>query len=312
MAAIVAAVGATVALFVPFVFVGQYAKDRGVGSVQAAEPNAEQRVRCALDIYLESFAIPALVEDVVAPINALVKKNDNRLVVELDPALGAMRAAADYDFTENVADGQAIYDLMEAVDRCPKPVVGRINGTAIGGGVGLVSCCDIAVAGDSAQFSLSEVKLGLIPGDGGSYFLSRVVGYPMAMQMILTGEIIVGDEVMRRGLANELVERGQISPWRILLSQFTELMVIILIIAAIVSLALGEVIDTVVIIAIVILNAAIGFSQEYRAEQAMAALRRMASPSARVVRDGGQQTLDAVELVPDSTMRISLGLKKLS
>ncbi|MFN2221531.1 MAG: cation-transporting P-type ATPase, partial [Candidatus Promineifilaceae bacterium] len=80
---------------------------------------------------------------------------------------------------------------------------------------------------------------------------------------------------------NELIERGRISPWRILFNQFKELMVIILIIAAIVSLALGETIDTIVIVAIVILNAAIGFSQEYRSEHAMAAMKRMAVPTVR-------------------------------
>ncbi|MGD8586477.1 MAG: cation-translocating P-type ATPase [Chloroflexota bacterium] len=106
---------------------------------------------------------------------------------------------------------------------------------------------------------------------------------------------------------NELIERGRISPWRILFNQFKELMVIILIIAAIVSLALGETIDTIVIVAIVILNAAIGFSQEYRAEQAMAALKRMAVPTVRVRRDGQVQEVSSTALVPGDIVLLEAG-----
>jgi methylglutaconyl-CoA hydratase len=71
-----------------------------------------------------------------------------------------MRAAAEFTFEQNIADGQAIFDLMHAVDSCPKPVIGRINGAAIGGGAGLVSCCDIVVAVERASFGFSEVRLG--------------------------------------------------------------------------------------------------------------------------------------------------------
>ncbi|UCG25108.1 MAG: HAD-IC family P-type ATPase, partial [Chloroflexota bacterium] len=106
---------------------------------------------------------------------------------------------------------------------------------------------------------------------------------------------------------NELVERGGISPWRILFNQFTELMVVILIIAAVVSLALGEEIDTIVIIAIVILNAVIGFSQEYRAEQAMAALKRLAVPTVRVRRDGEVQEVSSTQLVPGDIVLLEAG-----
>jgi methylglutaconyl-CoA hydratase len=64
---------------------------------------------------------------------------------------------------ENERDAMALANLMEAIDYCPKPVVGVIQGAAFGGGVGLVACCDIAIATSSASFCLSEVRLGLIP-----------------------------------------------------------------------------------------------------------------------------------------------------
>ena len=97
---------------------------------------------------------------------------------------------------------------------------------------------------------------------------------------------------------NELVERGKKSVWLILLEQFKEVMVIVLIIAAIVSALLGEYTEVIVILAIVVLNAILGFSQEYRAEQAMAALKKMAVPSVRVRRDGRVQEVSSTELVP--------------
>ena len=87
---------------------------------------------------------------------------------------------------------------------------------------------------------------------------------------------------------NMLDEGSRISPWRLLFNQFKEVMVIILIIAAIFSLFLGATLDAVIIIAIVFLNAALGFSQEFRAEKAMSALKQMAVPTVRVRRDGDE------------------------
>lgn len=106
---------------------------------------------------------------------------------------------------------------------------------------------------------------------------------------------------------NELVERGTKSPWAILLEQFTGIMVVILMISAVVSLILGESIDALVILIIVVLNAILGFTQEYRAEQAMAALKRMAVPHVRVRRDGHLQEITARELVPGDIIQLETG-----
>ena len=109
------------------------------------------------------------------------------------------------------------------------------------------------------------------------------------------------DEVQRR-LAeygpNELVERAGKSPWLILWEQFTAVMVVILIIAAVISFVLGDALDAIAIMLIVVLNAILGFSQEYRAEKTMAALKKMAAPSVRVRREGRVQVIPAGELVP--------------
>ncbi|MEZ4592323.1 MAG: cation-translocating P-type ATPase [Chloroflexota bacterium] len=106
---------------------------------------------------------------------------------------------------------------------------------------------------------------------------------------------------------NELVEKGTKSPWLILLDQLKDAMVIILIIAAAVSGFLGEMNDVIVILAIVILNAVIGFSQEYRAEQAIAALKKLAVPTVKVRRDGHLVEISARELVPGDVVMLEAG-----
>ena len=108
--------------------------------------------------------------------------------------------------------------------------------------------------------------------------------------------------------SNELIERGAKSPWLILWEQLTGLMVVILIIAAIISAFVGEPKDAVAILAIVVLNALLGFSQEYRAERALAALKQMAVPLVKVRRDGRVQELSARELVPGDLVLLEAGV----
>ena len=106
---------------------------------------------------------------------------------------------------------------------------------------------------------------------------------------------------------NELIEHGAKNPWRILLDQFRETMVLVLIAAAVVSAVLSDWKDAIAILAIVILNAILGFIQEYRAEQAMQALKKMAAPIVRVRRDGQVKEIDARELVPGDIITLEAG-----
>ena len=106
---------------------------------------------------------------------------------------------------------------------------------------------------------------------------------------------------------NELVDKGSKNPWLILLRQFSEFLVVILILAAIVSALLGEYVDAVVILAIVVLNAILGFTQEHRAEQAMAALKKLAVPTVRVRRDAEIQELPSTSLVPGDIVLLEAG-----
>ncbi len=106
---------------------------------------------------------------------------------------------------------------------------------------------------------------------------------------------------------NELIDKGLKSPWKILWEQLTGIMVLILIVSAVISLALHETIDAVAILVIVVLNAVLGFTQEYRAEQAMAALKKMAVPHVRVRRDGHVKEILAASLVPGDMVLLEAG-----
>jgi Ca2+-transporting ATPase len=106
---------------------------------------------------------------------------------------------------------------------------------------------------------------------------------------------------------NELEDRGTKSPWKILWEQLTETMVVILIISAVITVFLGEYKDAIAIFVIVVLNAILGFTQEYRAEQAMAALKKMSVPRVRVRRDGKITEIPAQELVPGDIIYLEAG-----
>ncbi|MFN2286395.1 MAG: HAD-IC family P-type ATPase, partial [Anaerolineae bacterium] len=115
------------------------------------------------------------------------------------------------------------------------------------------------------------------------------------------------NNALREHGPNELIERAAKSPWRMLLAQFTETMVVILIVAAVVSGLLGKFTEMIAILAIVLLFAILGFVQEYRAERAMAALKKLAVPNVRVRRGGQVRELPARELVPGDIILLEAG-----
>jgi len=105
--------------------------------------------------------------------------------------------------------GQSVLDLIESLG---KPVICCINGFALGGGCELAMACTFRLASDNAKIGQPEVKLGIIPGYGGSQRLPRLVGKGLAMQMLLSGEHITAAEAHRIGLVNEVVPQAELLP----------------------------------------------------------------------------------------------------
>lgn len=102
--------------------------------------------------------------------------------------------------------GQAVLDLIES---CGKPVIACITGFALGGGCEIAMACTMRLASPAAKLGQPEVKLGIIPGYGGTQRLPRLVGKGVALQLLLTGEMISAQEAYRIGLVNEIVDAGE-------------------------------------------------------------------------------------------------------
>ena len=114
-----------------------------------------------------------------------------------------MRRMAEYSEAENQADAEALAALMKTLNRLSKPTVAEVQGAAYGGGVGLICCCDIAIASEAAQFSISEVKLGLIPSVISPYVVA-VIGERQARRYALGAETFDAIEAKRIGLVHEV------------------------------------------------------------------------------------------------------------
>jgi methylglutaconyl-CoA hydratase len=115
-----------------------------------------------------------------------------------------MRRSARFSREENEADAGRFASMLRALDELPIPTVARVNGTCLGGGMGLISCCDIVVAADSADFGFTEVRLGIAPAVISTFVLPRI-GASGARRYFLTGEIFKAAEAKAIGLVHEAV-----------------------------------------------------------------------------------------------------------
>jgi len=114
-----------------------------------------------------------------------------------------MRRMADAPHAQNLADARALAQMMLHLDRFPSPTVAVVQGAAFGGGVGLVACCDVAIASSRAAFCLSEARLGLVPAAIGPYVV-RAIGARQARRLMLTAETISADAALDMGLVHHI------------------------------------------------------------------------------------------------------------
>lgn len=116
-----------------------------------------------------------------------------------------MRSSAELRYEENVQDARRLRLMLETIDGCPAPVVARVHGHALGGGVGLVACADIVVAAKGTEFAFSEVKLGIVPSVISPFALAKI-GPSAARRYFVTGERFDAETAFRIGLVHEVAE----------------------------------------------------------------------------------------------------------
>lgn len=119
--------------------------------------------------------------------------------------LNWMRRSVELDYNDNLKETLKLSRMFALLNECPKPIIGRIQGAAIGGGVGLVSICDIAVATKTTQFSLSEVRLGIVPACIGPFVVAKI-GASHARGLFVSAERFTGEKAHEIGLVHKTVE----------------------------------------------------------------------------------------------------------
>jgi methylglutaconyl-CoA hydratase len=113
--------------------------------------------------------------------------------------LNWMKRMVDYSFEQNVADARALGAMFLAIAKCPKPVIARVHGAALGGGAGLVAACDIGIALESVQFGFTEVKLGILPAVISPFVIAKI-GPGRAREFFITGERFLAPVALNLGL----------------------------------------------------------------------------------------------------------------
>lgn len=153
-----------------------------------------------------------MIAEMTAALTALDGDSSVRVVI-LDALGKSFSAGADLDWmrrmaaygpAENLADAEGLAEMLRVLNGLSKPTIARVHGAAFGGGVGLLACCDIAVAVDSAVFSLSEVRLGLIPAVISPYVIGAI-GARQARRYFLTAERMTAARALEIGLVHHLV-----------------------------------------------------------------------------------------------------------
>ncbi|HHF0514786.1 MULTISPECIES: enoyl-CoA hydratase-related protein [Vibrio] len=179
--------------------------DNGVATItlnRTAKHNAFDA--CTIDLLIHRLDYLALRTDVRC---LVLRSNGKHFSSGAD--LNWMQSMADSTRQDNFVDAQNLARLMETLDSFPQPTIAVVQGSAYGGALGLICCSDIAIASQSANFCLSEVRLGLVPATIAPYVM-RAMGNRQARRYILSGEVISAKDAERFGIVHEVKEAKQL------------------------------------------------------------------------------------------------------
>lgn len=177
----------------------------GVGTLRIDRPQQLNALNVEIQAEITTAARQADERDDVA---AVVLTGGDKVF-----AAGAdVKEMADMSYADMVAQSARIVRCFGAVAGIGKPVVAAINGYALGGGCELALCADVRFAADDATLGQPEIKLGIIPGGGGTQRLARLVGPSRAKELILSGRMVPAEEALRIGLVDRLLPAGEVYP----------------------------------------------------------------------------------------------------
>lgn len=152
-----------------------------------------------------------LIEEITSAFNEISSSDNTRLVVLSGEGksfcagadLNWMSSMVNYSMEENVADSRKLAKMFQTINSCPKPVIGKINGHALGGGVGVVAVCDYAITHEKAKFGFTEVRLGLVPAVISPFCINKI-GESNARAWFMSGEMFKGEQAKHMGLIHEV------------------------------------------------------------------------------------------------------------
>jgi len=158
-----------------------------------------------------------LMKELTSCFNELCKDNKTRIIILTGKGksfcagadLNWMKSMVKYSIEENIKDSRLLLSLYDSIYNCPKPVIGRVNGHAFGGGLGLFAVCDIVIAVPDCKFAFSEVKLGIIPAVISTYIVRRI-GLSKMRRLFITGERFNSEYAKDIGLIDYVLSEDEI------------------------------------------------------------------------------------------------------
>lgn len=173
--------------------------DRGIATIRLDRPEKMNALNLEVKRLIEEAVTTLESEDGV---RVIVFTGENNVFVA-GTDIAEMR-----DMTPNLHRQEKTDQVFHVLRGCPKPLIAAVEKYALGGGFELALCCDIIIAGESARFAQPEIRVGIMPGAGGTQILLRTIGKYKTMKMVLTGEQISAQQAFELGLISELVEAG--------------------------------------------------------------------------------------------------------